>query len=178
MTEETVTVTTRGFGHRVGFSQYGAKAMAEEGSDFAYAFALELSDNPSIQTFFGVQNVFANEVRTAYMMENPNADPSALRVVVQPRMSNGRIVGRAEVLTITPVALGYDHGTRLGKLSVRFNANQYEEARKWVRRNVETLARDKNIALVTGEIPPAARFYLLGESLKDGNVLEIEFKTE
>ena len=47
-----------------------------------------------------------------------------------------------------------------------------------MRRNIETLARDKNIALVTGEIPPNARFYSLGESLKDGNILEIEFKTE
>ena len=31
---ETVTVTTRGFGHRVGMSQYGAQAMAEGGSGF------------------------------------------------------------------------------------------------------------------------------------------------
>ena len=30
----TVTVTTRGFGHRVGMSQYGAQAMAEGGSGF------------------------------------------------------------------------------------------------------------------------------------------------
>lgn len=29
-----VTIRTQGFGHRVGLSQYGAKAMAEEGSDF------------------------------------------------------------------------------------------------------------------------------------------------
>ncbi|MBQ3357191.1 MAG: stage II sporulation protein D [Oscillospiraceae bacterium] len=34
VTEDGITVTTHGFGHRVGFSQYGAKAMAEEGSDF------------------------------------------------------------------------------------------------------------------------------------------------
>lgn len=39
VTEETVTVTTRGFGHRVGFSQYGAKAMAENGSDFTEILA-------------------------------------------------------------------------------------------------------------------------------------------
>lgn len=31
---ETVTVTTRGFGHRVGMSQYGADAMAVSGSGF------------------------------------------------------------------------------------------------------------------------------------------------
>lgn len=31
---DTVTVTTRGYGHRVGMSQYGADAMAVTGSDF------------------------------------------------------------------------------------------------------------------------------------------------
>ena len=31
---DTVTVTTRGFGHRVGMSQYGAEAMAAEGNDY------------------------------------------------------------------------------------------------------------------------------------------------
>ena len=31
----TITVTTRGFGHRVGMSQYGAQAMAKDGSSFA-----------------------------------------------------------------------------------------------------------------------------------------------
>jgi hypothetical protein len=40
------------------------------------------------------------------------------------------------------------------------------------------LARDKNVALTTGTIPPAARFYLGAERIKDGNVLEIEFETE
>ena len=32
---DTITVTTRGFGHRVGMSQYGAQAMAQEGSSFS-----------------------------------------------------------------------------------------------------------------------------------------------
>ena len=31
---ETVTVTTKGFGHRVGMSQYGAEAMAAQGADY------------------------------------------------------------------------------------------------------------------------------------------------
>lgn len=31
---DTVCITTHGFGHRVGLSQHGAKAMAEDGSDF------------------------------------------------------------------------------------------------------------------------------------------------
>lgn len=33
-TEDQIILHTRGFGHRVGMSQYGAKAMAEEGRDF------------------------------------------------------------------------------------------------------------------------------------------------
>lgn len=34
VTGSTVTVTTKGYGHRVGMSQYGADAMAEAGSDY------------------------------------------------------------------------------------------------------------------------------------------------
>jgi len=63
-------------------------------------------------------------------------------------------------------------------MAVRFGVGQYKDAREWIRQNIETLARDKNIALTTGEIPPAAKFYLGREELKDGNILEIEFKTE
>ena len=153
------------------------KLKREEGSDFAYSFELGLMENASIQTFFGVQNVFANEVLVAYTMEYPNANSHTLRVSVHPRLEDGRIVGRAEVLTITPTSLSYDAGTRCGKLSVRFNPGQAEEARAWVRKNIETLAQDKNIALTTGQLPPAATYYSLGERI-DGNVMEIEFKTE
>ncbi len=34
VTEDRVIVSTLGYGHRVGLSQYGAKAMAEQGADF------------------------------------------------------------------------------------------------------------------------------------------------
>ena len=36
---DKITVTTRGFGHRVGMSQYGAQAMAREGSSFSEILA-------------------------------------------------------------------------------------------------------------------------------------------
>ena len=36
---DTITVTTKGFGHRVGMSQYGANAMAESGKDCAEILA-------------------------------------------------------------------------------------------------------------------------------------------
>ena len=80
--------------------------------------------------------------------------------------------------SLTVVALKYDPMQRCGVMSVKVECGKYEETRKWIRKNIETLARDKNIALTTGEIPPAAKFYLGREELKDGNVLEIEFKTE
>ena len=32
---EIITITTRGYGHRVGMSQYGADAMAASGKDFS-----------------------------------------------------------------------------------------------------------------------------------------------
>ena len=31
---DTITITTRGYGHRVGMSQYGAEAMAREGEGY------------------------------------------------------------------------------------------------------------------------------------------------
>ena len=145
--------------------------------DFAYAFVLELNGEPSIQTFFGIQGIFAHEVRNAYKMEYPNADVSTLRIAVQPQQVSGRIQGRAAVLTIVPVSLSYDANTRQGRLSVRFNVGQMEEARAWIRKNIETLARDKNIALVAGQLPPAATYYSLGEKI-DGDVMEIELKTK
>ena len=52
-----------------------------------------------------------------------------------------------------------------------------DEARAWIRKNIETLARDKNIALTTGQLPPEATYYSLGEKIV-GNVMEIEFRTE
>jgi len=158
---------------------YRIKSLCRErDSDFAYTFALELSEDVSISTFFGMFDIFAYEVQAAYQREFPNTDASTLRVDVRHQVSDGMIVGRAEVLTIKPVKLNYDASTRMGKLAVRFNANQYEEARKWIRNNIEKLVRDKNIALVAGKIPPEAKYYSLNESLTDGNILEIEFKTE
>ena len=37
--EETITITTKGYGHRVGMSQYGADAMALDGKDYTQILA-------------------------------------------------------------------------------------------------------------------------------------------
>lgn len=75
-------------------------------------------------------------------------------------------------------SLDYDPETRKGCIVVDFDEGCYSEARLWARENIETLARDKNVALRTGAIPAAAKFYLGAERVKGGNTLEIEFETE
>ena len=157
------------------------KCEREKGSEYAYAFEVELINvtTDPIRMFGAIQYRFADTIRNMYALSYPSKDSRRLEIEFSDySLSDNRIRGRAVVLEITPMTLSYDANTRRGKMSVRLNANQYEEARKWIRKNIETLARDKNIALTTGVIPPAARFYLGREELKDGNVLEIEFKTE
>ena len=153
----------------------------ESGSEFVYKFSLELTGNvvDPLQAFLGIKQKLRTYVRDMYAGANNVSDINSIKVDFSDESISDKLIsGRAVVLTIAPVALSYDANARLGRLSVRFNVSQYEEARAWARKNIETLARDKNIALVSGEIPPAARFYSLGETLKDGNILEIEFKTE
>jgi hypothetical protein len=152
----------------------------EAGNDFAYSFTLELvGKDKSLRTFRHVQKEFRQAIKDDYVESFSGVNKNSLYVEFPEfKLNNGKIVGRAVVLTISVASLAYDPNTRTGKLAVKVNANQYEEARKWVRRNIETLARDKNIALVTGETPPAAKFYLGREELKDGNILEVEFRTE
>jgi len=153
----------------------------ESGNSFSYRFVLALSDtnNRSLQVLRAVQKEFREAVKADYTESFPGVNLHSLFVEFpEYKLHEGRIEGIAMVLTISVTSLSYDPNTRTGKLAVKVNANQYEEARKWIRKNIETLARDKNIALTTGEIPPAAKFYLGREELKNGNVLEIEFRTE
>lgn len=151
----------------------------EGGNDFAYKFELELKGEKSLKSFRAVQREFREAIKEDYAESFAGARAASLYVEFpEYRQKGDRIEGRAVVLTINAVLLKYDPDTRTGVLAVQIGANQLEEARKYIRKNIETLARDKNIALVTGEIPPAAKFYLGREELKDGNILEIEFKTE
>ena len=149
----------------------------DEDNDYACSFVVKMKGECSLEAFFEVQAKFERSIREYYCRNHRKAKEDSLVVVVRPNLNNGQIEGRAEVLTITPTSLSYDANTRRGKLSVRFNAGQAEEARKWIRTNIEILARDKNIALTTEQQPPQATYYLLGEKV-EGNVMEIEFKTE
>ena len=149
-------------------------------SGFSYTFAIDLAKTPADMKAAAraVLREFMKSVKEEYMDAFPNADAASLSVAFSNLKVEGRrIGGRAAVLTIKPLSLTYDANARRGKLSVRFNAGQADEARAWIRRNIKTLARDKNIALVTGRLPPEATFRTLGEKV-DGDVMEIDFRTE
>ena len=153
----------------------------ENGSKFIYSFTVKLQGDgqDALKVFRNVQKKFREEIKSDYIKTFGDAHGDTLYVdFPQYGLKDGMIVGNAEVFVFTSAALSYDTQTRRGKLSVRFDHRQYESARAWIRKNIETLARDKNIALVTGQIPPDAKYYSLGETVKDGNILEIEFKTE
>jgi len=161
------------------FLKYSLESLIwNDRKDFECQFVVRLTGEPCFGAYFDVQREFVAQMRDVYLKMHPGTNPASLNVDVRPKLEDGRIVGSAVVLTITPVSLNYNANTRRGKLAVRYCAGQYEEARRWIIRNIETLARDKNIALVTGQLPPAATYYSLGETTKDGNILEIEFKTE
>ena len=152
----------------------------EQGKGVSYSFAIELAQHPDNvrEAVKAVLREFMDSVKEDYLDSYPAADSKALKVAFSDLKIEGRLVaGRASVLTIAPVSLSYDVHTRRGKLSVRFNAGQAEEARAWIHRNIKTLVRDRNIALTTGQQPPEATYYSLGETV-EGNVMEIEFKTE
>ena len=151
------------------------------GCDFAFTYSVEILDKSQnqIDIWREVQSKICEAVRKMYAISFQSS--ARERIVVdfpEHDLVNGRISGRAVVLAITPVSLIYDENTMRGKLAVRLNAAQFVEARDWIRKNIGMLARDKNIALLTsGQPPPDARYYSLSEKF-EGDIMEIEFRTE
>lgn len=157
------------------------KCEKANGRGALFEFVLELTGvNPNeLQVFRDVQHDLRTTIRNAYLLEVDDADENALVVDFPDYRLNGKILeGTAVVLAIKPLSLTYDKNTRKGRISVRFRGDQFEETRRWVRKNIETLARNSNIVQKSGDALPPGRYYSLGEEIKEGNVLEAEFQTE
>ena len=152
----------------------------EEGCGYAYRFKLEMLDESGgrLNAYHRVQHEF----RSMLLEEAArtfDGDFSTLFVEFPAFNLKGKIVeGRAVVLTMKPLSLAYNPETRRGSISISLAANQFDVARRLVRKNIEALARNSNIVVENGQLPPAAKFYLGREEVKDGNVLEVEFMTE
>ena len=157
-----------------------AKLAYDAGGDFACRFTLELQEMPldPDKAKLAVLQEFGESLKEEYTGSVSGANQMSLAVNYADVKMDGKLIhGHATVLAMSIVSLSYDANARRGKLSVRFNAWQEKEAREWIRKNIEELARDKNIALASGQRPPEATYYSLGEKI-DGNVMTIEFKTE
>jgi len=148
--------------------------------DFAYTFRLRFRDGaPSgLSAMNQVKNELRQAVTTDYAATYGGSAGEVKVDFPAFSMKDAVVEGRAEVMRIAVKSLRYDSSSQKGVISVKIGANRFEDARKWVRKNIEALAKDKNVALTTGQIPPNARFYLGAERVLEGNVLEIEFETE
>ena len=98
-------------------------------------------------------------IREDYQASFPDSDYRSL-VVELPEFSlrGNRIAGRAAVLSLAVESLRYDPHTRLGTMRLRIGENQFADARRYARRNIESLVRDKNVALDARAIPSSATF--------------------
>lgn len=151
----------------------------EPGYEHHYSFALRFwGEDVSLRESRGIQKAMRAMIREDYVASFPSAKQDLLVVdFPQYMFDKGHITGRAVVLTLRILSLEYDPNSRRGVIGIRVGPNQYEDARIYVRKSIEELVRDKNIALVTGKIPPNATFYLLDETLRD-NIMKVEFRTE
>lgn len=135
----------------------------------------------TLEAFSAIEEKFREYVGNSYLKSHPAASGNRIVIDVRPSLKDGKIQVRADVLTFV-VQGRYDSIARRGRLSVKYNAGLSDDVAKvYARKYIEALARDKNIVLVEGEIPPAARFTTGDERLVDtseGKILEIDFKTE
>ena len=152
----------------------------EEDGDAGYRFKLEILDETGgkLNAYRRVQHEFHALLREE-VAKTFKGDPQTLFLVFPTFKLNGTMVeGRAVALIMKPLSLSYNPMTRRGLISISLAANQLNVARRFVRGTIEALARYSNIVVKDGEVPPAAKFYVGREEVKDGNVLEIEFMTE
>lgn len=153
----------------------------EDGKDFAYRFELAATANARVllTDVNLIRTVFRSSLKEHYSLGHTDINPRSL-IVDFPEFSvdNGHIVGRAVVLTISVESIVYDSSTRKGRLSIRINVNQFEEARQWIRNNICDLATEAKERNNKGESLVGDRFYIGNETLKENGILEIEFKTE
>lgn len=162
-------------------ADYTVLQFERVGSDgVAYDFSLQFRDDYNLRQVGKVQADIRTLVREAMCADVENAVKGSEGFVDFPQFKiTGNVVsGRACAVRISIVSLEYDDKSHRGVIRVKCPEGQYKNARKWARENIETIVRDKNIALVTGEIPPSAHFYIGKERVAADNVLEIEFETE
>lgn len=157
---------------------YTIESFAREpGDKYAYRFVLKLNDASSADLTLSrrIQADLRQSVRDDYVASSGTKDASTLQIEFpEYSIKDGRVVGRAVVMTVELLEFVYDPVTAHGRLAVKVNPQQYETTRQWVRNNIATLAKDKN-ANILNALSGKPRFTIGREVLRDDNVLEVEF---
>jgi hypothetical protein len=146
---------------------------------YRYSFVLKRRDSSSVAVRESreLKKILRAMIREDYIASFPDASRSVVIDFPKFSLQNGKVVGKAVALTFSVASLQYDPHRRRGVMRIGIGENQFEDARKYARKNIESIARDKNIALDAKTIPPSAVFYLEGEKL-NGGMLEISFRVE
>lgn len=157
---------------------YSIESFAREtGNKYSYRFVLKLNDASSADLTLSrrIQADLRQSVHDDYVASAGAKDASSLQIdFPEYAIKDGKVVGRAVVMTVELLEFVYDPTSAHGRLAVKVNPQQYETTRQWVRNNIATLAKDKN-ANILSAISGRPRFTIGREVLRDDNVLEVEF---
>ena len=155
------------------------RRTSNEGYTYSFKIAFNEKENVDIATMQRIKREVVKVVEEDYRVAVGIVASETVHVdFPEFTVANGVVEGLAAVMTVSITSLKYDERTQKGVIGVKIGGNRFENARKWLRGNIETIVRDKNIALVTGNVPQNKRFYLGTERVLEGNVLEIEFEVE
>lgn len=151
--------------------------QVEDGSGI-YRLTLSSPDPMSADRREYVQAYFRSRVADSFAAGNSLEARQVVVTILSEKMDATAYCGEATACGIGDVSLAYDADTRKGTLSMKIRNGDFDGTRKLMRRHIEEIVRDKNVRLVAGVQPPPGRYYLLGETVRSGNVLEVEFKSE
>lgn len=147
--------------------------------DFSYAFTLELAGGAKASNLREIGKKFGDEAKQNYIETFHTANPDKLQVLLDWHLENGLLKGVVSVVNVIPVSLIYDANARAGRVTVRAEVNQLSEARTWIGKNIKRIVCEKNVVLESGARPTDdAHYSVTRETVKDGGLIEVEFKAE
>lgn len=149
--------------------------------DFAYRFSLSKKKVGGLTPLDvnEIRNAFHAVIRSIYVMKHWELNPRALAVdFVEFTVTDGHIRGKVVVVTTEVDSVSYDSVSRKGRIAVRVNVNQLDDARRLIRKRIGEFASRSNIVVEGDAIPSGARFYTESETLNDNGILEVDFRTE
>ncbi len=150
------------------------------GKDFAYVFTLRRRGGgvATLSDYGVMRRAFRSAIRSHYASAHPDVNPRTLVVdFTEYALKDGLVSGRVAVLSVSAESLSYDAATRKGVVRVRIGDGQFEDARRWIRRNLASVAGRGGVAATGDAILEGARFYSEREEMRNG-ILEVSFRTE